>query len=95
MLTDYFKTQDPSLVMKEEKTIFNWIKKLFFVRARKYEFRLHRTKKHVDDSDWIAKEKSEKFNNIVSLGKNLDTPPPTPLSSKRKLFDDEVCNRLY
>ena len=92
MLVDYFKSQDPSIVMKEERTIFNWIKNLFLVRAKKYEFRLHRTKKHVDDPDWIAMEMG-KFNNIVRLGKTLDTPPPTP-NQKRKFFDEEVNFQL-
>ena len=57
MLIDYFKTNDPNAVLKTEKVIKEWIERLF-ARAKKYFIRLHQSKKHVNDEDWITKEKS-------------------------------------
>ena len=53
ILIDYFKTNDPNAVLKAEKVIKEWIERLFS-RAKKYEFRLHQNKKHVNDEDWIT-----------------------------------------
>ena len=93
MLIDYFKTNDPNAVLKTEKVIKEWLERLL-ARAKKYEFRLHKNKKHVNDEDWITKEKSSKgFNKIVNITKGSGyTPSPTPrtpLSPKRKGFFNE------
>ena len=91
ILIDYFKKNDPNAVLKPERTLMQWIDRLFFDRAKKYEFRLHKTKKHANDEVWIAREKSMKgFDKIVNITKGSGyTPSPTPktpLSPKRKMF---------
>ena len=91
MLIDYFKTNDPNAVLKTEKVIKEWIERLF-VRAKKYELRLYKNKKHFNDEDWIAKEKSSiGFNKIVNITKGSGyTPSSTPLSPKRGFFDEDT-----
>ena len=89
ILIDYYLSQDPSLVLKPELTIFKWIKRIF-ERARKYEFRLHKSTKHINDMNWISQEKVKSgFSRIVNLGAvDPMTPSPSPSLSKRKFFDE-------
>ena len=89
ILIDYYLSQDNSLVLKPELTIFKWIKRVF-ERARKYEFRLHKSKQHINDMNWISQEKVKSgFSRIVDLGAvNPMTPSPSPLLPKRKFFDE-------
>ena len=91
ILIDYFKKNDPNAVLKPERTIIQWIERLFLERAKKYEFRLHKAKKHVNDKVWIAQEKSLKgFDKIVNITKGSGfTPSPSPMSPKRKMFFNE------
>ena len=91
MLIDYFKTNDPNAVLKTEKVIKEWLERLL-ARAKKYEFRLHKSKKHVNDEDWITREKSSNgFNKIVNITKGSGyTPSSTPLSPKRGFFDEDT-----
>ena len=91
ILIDYFKTNDPNAVLKADKVIKEWIERLF-ARAKKYYFSLHKSKKHVNDEDWITKEKSLKgFNKIVNITKGSGyTPTSTPLSPKRGFFDEDT-----
>ena len=88
ILVDYYLSQDHSLVLKPELTIFKWIKRVFFERARKYEFRLHKSTKHINDLNWISQEKVKSgFSRIVDLGAvNPLTPSPSPSMHKRKFF---------
>ena len=92
ILIDYFKTNDPNAVLKPERTIMQWIERLFLERAKKYEFKLHKTKKHVNDEVWIANEKSLKgFDKIVNITKGGVTPSTTP---KRKLFNEDNTDQV-
>ena len=89
ILIDYYLSQDHSLVLKPELAIFKWIKRVL-ERTQKYEFRLHKSTKHINNVNWIAQEKVKSgFSRIVNLGAvNPLTPSPSPLLPKRKFFDE-------